>query len=37
MNSLDGLQAGVMLGRRSAERAIELIDHQLDRIFSGPA
>ncbi|MEU4449156.1 TetR/AcrR family transcriptional regulator [Actinosynnema sp. NPDC050801] len=29
----EGLQSSVLLGQRSAERAVALIDHQLDRVF----
>ena len=34
VNSIDGLQAGIILGRRTPEAAIALIDHQLTRLFS---
>lgn len=34
VNSIDGLQAGIILGRRTPEAAIALIDHQLRRLFS---
>ncbi|WP_106396730.1 TetR/AcrR family transcriptional regulator [Actinocorallia populi] len=30
----DGLQTGMLLGQRTSESALSLIDHQLDRIFS---
>jgi AcrR family transcriptional regulator len=30
----EGLQAGVLLGQRTPERAVELVDHQLGRIFT---
>lgn len=30
----EGLQAGVLLGQHTPERAVALIDHQLDRIFT---
>ncbi|TDC25571.1 TetR/AcrR family transcriptional regulator [Streptomyces sp. 8K308] len=32
--SAEGLQTTVLLGQRSPERAIELLDHQLDRVFT---
>ena len=35
INSIDGLQTAVMLGTRSLDRTLELIDHQLDRLFTG--
>lgn len=34
VNSVDGLQTGIILRRRTPEAAIALIDHQLDRLFS---
>lgn len=32
----DGLATGVVLGQRTAERAVALVDHELDRLFHGP-
>ncbi|GGP44025.1 TetR/AcrR family transcriptional regulator [Saccharothrix coeruleofusca] len=32
----EGLQTGVLLGQRAPERAVALLDRQLDRVFSGP-
>ncbi len=32
----DGLQSTVLLGQRTPEQALALLDHQLDRLFSGP-
>jgi len=34
ITSVDGLQASIILGRRTPEAAIALIDHQLMRLFS---
>jgi AcrR family transcriptional regulator len=34
LSSVDGLQTSIILGRRTPEAAIALIDHQLDRLFS---
>ncbi|WP_205624078.1 TetR/AcrR family transcriptional regulator [Amycolatopsis vancoresmycina] len=33
----DGLQASVLLGQRSPEQAVAVIDRQLDRIFAAPS
>ncbi|WP_410672144.1 TetR family transcriptional regulator C-terminal domain-containing protein [Amycolatopsis sp. cmx-4-68] len=33
----DGLQASVLLGQRSPEQAVAVLDRQLDRIFTTPA
>jgi AcrR family transcriptional regulator len=33
----EGLQAGVLLGQQRPEQAVALVDHQLRRIFPGPA
>lgn len=33
LNSIDGLQTSVVLGQRTPEAAIALIDYQLDKIF----
>ncbi|WP_284741273.1 TetR/AcrR family transcriptional regulator [Amycolatopsis sp. RTGN1] len=34
LSSVDGLQTSIILGQRTPEAAIALIDHQLDRLFS---
>jgi AcrR family transcriptional regulator len=34
LSSVDGLQTSIVLGQRTPEAAIALIDHQLDRLFS---
>ncbi|UNO42377.1 TetR/AcrR family transcriptional regulator [Streptomyces sp. MST-110588] len=31
----EGLQTGVLLGQRTPEQAVALLDHQLDRVFPG--
>jgi AcrR family transcriptional regulator len=33
LSSVDGLQTSIILGQRTPEAAIALIDHQLDRLF----
>jgi hypothetical protein len=35
--AVDGLQTSLVLGQRTAERTIALVDHQLDRLFTAPA
>lgn len=35
VNSVDGLQTSIVLGHRSPEAAVRLIDAQLDRLFAG--
>ncbi|MEU6739077.1 TetR/AcrR family transcriptional regulator [Streptosporangium sandarakinum] len=37
MTMVDGLQSGMLLGRRTAGETMELLDHQLDRIFTLPS
>lgn len=34
LNSIDGLQSGIVLGLRSVAESIALIDYQLDRVFT---
>ncbi|SEF34586.1 DNA-binding transcriptional regulator, AcrR family [Amycolatopsis pretoriensis] len=34
LSSVDGLQTSIILGQRTPEAAVALIDHQLDRLFS---
>jgi AcrR family transcriptional regulator len=34
LSSVDGLQTSIVLGQRTPEAVIALIDHQLDRLFS---
>ena len=34
LSSVDGLQTSIILGQRTPEAAIALIDHQLERLFS---
>ena len=35
LSSVDGLQTSIILGNRTSDEALALIDHQLDRLFDG--